>query len=63
MAPGTPYQPQLEDIVVSSTLNGLVSGVVSHVIMFVLLEEVGGTGGIARFQKSLGRGRSLGMNE
>lgn len=35
-----PHKPQFEDVVVSSALNHLVAGVVAHVIVLVLLEQV-----------------------
>ncbi len=42
---GSPHQPQLEDVIVTSTLDGLVTGVIGDVIVLVLLEEVVGLRG------------------
>lgn len=48
-----PHKPELENIDVPSTLDGLVACVVGDVILLVLLEEVTGTHGVAALQQSL----------
>lgn len=42
-----PHEPELEDIHVASTLNGLVARVVCDVVLFVWLEQVASTHGVA----------------
>ena len=49
----SPLQPKLEDIVVSSTLNDLVTRVILEVIKFVLLKQVIRAHGIAACEQSL----------
>ena len=58
-----PQEPQLEDVVVAATLDGLVAGVVRDVIVLVLLEEVAGVGGVARLQQVLEREERRGGEE
>lgn len=50
---GLPHQPELKDVHMSSTLNGLVAGVVRDVVLFVWLEQVAGTHGVTARQDSL----------
>jgi len=37
-----PHEPKLEDVLMSATLDALISGVVVHIVGFVRLEEVSG---------------------
>lgn len=48
-----PHEPELKDIDVPPTLDGLVSGVVRHVVMLVGLEEILGALLIACLQQTL----------
>lgn len=48
-----PHKPELEDVHVASTLNGLVPRVVRDIVLFVLLEQVTSTHGVAALQQSL----------
>lgn len=48
-----PHEPELEDVHVASTLNGLVPRVVRDVVLFVLLEQVTSAHGVAALQQSL----------
>lgn len=45
-----PHKPELEDVHVASALNGLVARVVRDIILFVLLEQVTSTHGVAALQ-------------
>jgi len=38
---GAPHQPQFKDVVMTSTLDRLITGIVREVIVFILLEQVG----------------------
>lgn len=49
-AVGLPHQPQLKAIYFASTLDGLVSPVISYVVELVCLEEVGSLGTVASLQ-------------
>ena len=40
VALGSPHEPELEDVIVASTLDRLVTSVVRHVVMLVTLEEI-----------------------
>lgn len=42
-----PHEPELEDIDMPSTLDGLVARVVCDVVLFIWLEEVTGAHGVA----------------
>ena len=42
-----PHEPELEDINMASALDGLVACVVADVVLFVRLEQVAGTHGVA----------------
>lgn len=48
-----PHEPQLEDVHMAATLEALVSGIVAHVVRFVLLEEVVGPQTVALLQETL----------
>lgn len=50
---GLPHEPELEDINMPATLNGLVSGVIRGVVVLVSLEKVFSTHLIAVFQEAL----------
>ncbi len=50
---GAPHEPEFEDVVVSSALDSLVTGVIRYVVMFVLLEEVVRPQRVAGLQKTL----------
>lgn len=45
-----PHKPELKDVDVSPTLDGLVTRVVGNVVLLVLLEEVAGAHGVAALQ-------------
>ena len=38
--PRTPLEPELEDVIVSATLDDLVSSVVANIIVLILLEQI-----------------------
>lgn len=44
---GSPLQPELEDVIVTSTLNNFVSSVVPYIIVLILLEQIFGVHGVA----------------
>lgn len=48
-----PHEPELKDVDVPPTLDGLVSRVVRHVVLLVGLEEILGALLIARLQQTL----------
>ena len=48
-----PHEPELEDVHVSAALYGLVPGVVVDVVLFVWLEQVASTHGVAALQQTL----------
>ena len=50
---GSPQQPKLENIIVTTTLDDFVSRIVSDVVMFVLLEQVIGAHPVAVVQQTL----------
>ena len=50
---GSPQQPKLENIIVTTTLDDFVSRIVSDVVMFVLLEQVIGAHPVAMIQQTL----------
>lgn len=50
---GLPHEPELKDIDVTATLDGFIPGVVGDVVLFVWLEQVAGTHGVAACQDSL----------
>merc|ERR1719411_1066334 len=49
----SPGQPELEDVVVTTTLDHLVARVVAHVVVLVLLEQVARLHGVAVRQDAL----------
>lgn len=50
---GLPHEPELKDVDVSATLDCFVPCVVGDVVLFVWLEQVASTHGIAACQDSL----------
>lgn len=48
-----PHEPQLQTVHAAATLHHLVSGVQSHVVELVLLEEVAGLGSMAALKQVL----------
>uniref|UniRef100_A0A8D8XNX8 Uncharacterized protein n=1 Tax=Cacopsylla melanoneura TaxID=428564 RepID=A0A8D8XNX8_9HEMI len=50
---GSPLQPKLEDIIVTTTLNDFVTSVVPDVIHFVLHEQIVSTHLITRYQQAV----------
>lgn len=48
-----PHEPQLQTVHTAATLHHLVSSVQSHIIEFVLLEEVAGLGPVAALEQVL----------
>lgn len=57
-----PHEPQLQAVHSAATLHHLVSGVQSHIIELVLLEEVAGLGSVAALEQVLcGRKLSAGL--
>lgn len=48
-----PHEPQLQAVHAAATLHHLVSGVQSHIIELVLLEEVAGLGSMAALEQVL----------
>lgn len=50
---GSPQQPKLENVIVTTTLDDFVSRIVSDVVMFVLLEQVIGAHPVAVVQQTL----------
>lgn len=50
---GTPLQPQLENIIVSATLNDLVAGVVANVVQLVGHEQILGRHLVTADQQAL----------
>ncbi len=50
---GLPHEPEFEDVYMSATLDGLVAGVVVHVVLFVWLEEVSSAHGVTALQNAL----------
>lgn len=53
-----PLQPQLEDVIVSSALNDLVTSIVADVVQLVSHEEIFGRHLVAADQKTLGIGKN-----
>lgn len=51
-----PHEPQLQAVHTAAALHHLVSGVQSHIVELVLLEEVAGLGPVAPLEKVLWRG-------
>ena len=47
------HEPKLEGVDLAAALDGLVAGVIAHVIELVLLEKVGGAGRVALVQEAL----------
>ena len=52
---GSPREPKLEDVVVTTALDHLVARVVSDVIMLVLLEQIVGAHPVAVVQQALNK--------
>ena len=50
---GSPGEPELEDVVMTSALDDLISGIVGHVVVFILLEQVISPHSIAVVQQTL----------
>ena len=53
--PGSPLQPQFEDVVMTAALDHLVSGVVADVVALVGLEEIVGRHLVTADEQSLSR--------
>ena len=53
--PGSPLEPQFEDVVMSATLDHFVSGVVADVVALVGLEEIVGRHLVTADEQSLKR--------
>lgn len=51
---GSPHEPELEDVHMASTLQGLVPRVVGQVVVLVLLEQVAGVHLVAVLHQALG---------
>ncbi len=49
----SPHEPELEDVDMSPTLNGLVPCVIGHVVVLVLLEQIVRVQSVATFQQTL----------
>lgn len=56
-----PHEPQLQTVHTAATLHHLVPRVQSHVIEFVLLEEVAGLGAMAALEQVLWREGRAGL--
>lgn len=48
-----PHEPELKHIVMASTLYGLVTSIIGHIILFVLLEEILGLQGVTSLEVTL----------
>lgn len=48
-----PHEPELKDVYMSTTLYGLISGVIHDVILLILLKKISSTHGVAALQKTL----------
>ena len=55
VALGSPHQPYLEDIDMSTTLDGLVTRIVRHIVVLVLLKQIRRVHLIAVLKDSLGK--------
>lgn len=48
-----PHDPQLQDVILAATLNGLVAGVVGDIVKLVLLEQIRGISRVALLKQTL----------